>query len=224
MTWKLPLLRLDVGSLFSKFVGDSEQKVRKALATAEAVAPCVLWIDEIEKAFGGQGGESDGGTSSRVFGTFLSWMQERKPGVFIIATSNDISKLPAEFLRAGRWDELWFVNLPTKRERVEISEVMKRKFKNCSQVDSAQVAQASQDYTGAEIEQAFVDSLYVAFDASRVVSTADVVKALGERIPLIKTQSEKLSKLREWAKGRARQASSEDVAVAVSGRVIEAAK
>lgn len=220
--WKLPLLRLDVGSLFSKFVGESEGKVRKALQTAEAVAPCVLWIDEIEKAFGGiSGGESDGGTSSRVFGTFLTWMQERKEDVFIVATSNDITKLPPEFLRSGRWDEIWFIDLPNIKERVEIIEVMKAKYKNCEKVDSKKASKASEENTGAEIEQAFIDALYKAFEKNRKVETLDVIEALNERVPLIKTMEEKLKELRDWAKGRARFASVKDVVSKKQNRIIE---
>jgi len=208
--WGLPLLRMDVGALFSKFVGDSEEKIRKALATAEAVAPCVLWVDEIEKAFGG-GGE-DGGTSQRVLGTFLTWMQERKPGVFIIATSNDISKLPPEFCRAGRWDDTWFVDLPNQQERKEIADVMRKRFPHCDKVKTDAVALSSDGNTGAEIEQAFKDALYVAFsDNKREVTTADVEIALGQRIPLIKSAQEKINELRKWAAGgRARFASARE--------------
>lgn len=204
--WKMPLLRLDVGALFGKYVGDSEAKVRLALSTAEAVSPCVLWVDEIEKAFGGQGGgESDGGTSSRVFGTFLTWMQERKPGVFVLATSNDVSALPPEFLRAGRWDAMWYVDLPTAEERVDIAKVMCGKFPHCGGVDCKVVAAHTDGFTGAEVEQCFVEALHEAFaDGARPVTTKDVVAATADIVPLSKTMSEKIEALRKWAKGRAR--------------------
>lgn len=220
--WGLPLLRMDVGSLFSKYVGESEGKIRQALQTAETIAPCILWVDEIEKAFGGGSGESDGGTSDRVFGTFLTWMQERKEGVFIVATSNDISKLPPEFLRAGRWDELWFVNMPTEKERVEIASVMKNKFAPCANVSDNMVAKASDNYTGAEIEQAYTDAMYAAFDEEREVITNDVTIALETRVPLAQTMKEKIDNLKKWAEGRARSASAqENGAAKMVGRSIE---
>lgn len=206
--WNLPLLRMDVGALFGKFVGESESKIRQALKTAEAVAPCILWLDEIEKAFSGGGGETDGGTSQRVFGTFLTWMQERKEGVFVIATSNDISKLPPEFLRAGRWDDIWFVDLPTESEREQIVEVMKRRFKNCGAIDARAIAAETSKNTGSEIEQAFIESMFTAFsDGGREVRTEDVTEAIKNRIPLAVTMDKKIEDLRAWAKGRARMAS-----------------
>jgi hypothetical protein len=208
-TWQLPLLRMDVGSLFSKWVGESESKMRQALTTVEVVAPCILWLDEIEKAFASSGGESDGGTSKRMFGTFLTWMQEHKAGIFLIGTSNDISQLPAEFCRAGRWDDIWFIDLPNKKERVEIANVMKRKYDKCKRVNVTKVAENSEEYTGAEIEAAFVDSLFPAFsDGKRLVKTSDVLTALKSRVPLSAMMKEKVSFLRNWAKGRARLATS----------------
>ena len=219
--WGVPLLKMDVGALFSKWVGESEGKIRQALATAEAVAPCVLWVDEIEKAFASSG-EGDGGTSARVFGTFLTWMQDRKPGVFVVATANDVLKLPAEFLRAGRWDELWFVDLPTLEERTKISEVVAAKYPACRAVAASDVAATTDEYTGAEIEQAYIDAMYRAFDDNgRPVSTNDVVYAAKTRIPLSKTMSEKIEALRKWAAGRARMASRAAQKSEVSGRAIE---
>lgn len=208
--WQLPLLRLDIGALFGKYVGDSEKQAREALATVEAVAPCVLWIDEVEKAFAGSGGggDTDGGTSQRVFGTFLTWMQERKPGIFLLATSNDVSKLPPEFLRSGRWDAMWFVDLPNESERADIVRVMTSRFPHCSGIERAEkIVEASDGHTGAEIEQAFSDALYVAFaDGQREVTTDDVVKAAKALVPLSVTMKEKLNAMRDWAKGRARTA------------------
>lgn len=222
--WSLPLLRMDIGSLFSKYVGESEGKIRQALQTAETVAPCILWLDEIEKAMGQGGGESDGGTSQRVFGTFLTWMQERKPGVFIIATANDLRPFETnpEFLRAGRWDDIWFVDLPTRKERVHIADIMRFKFAHCETIDSLAIASTSTGYTGAEIEGAFNDAMYNAFaDGKREVLTSDVTNALAKRVPLSKTMGEKIEKLRTWAKGRARMASSPDVVESTAKRSIE---
>lgn len=221
-TWNLPLLRMDVGALFGKYVGESEGKIRTALQTAEAIAPCILWVDEIEKAFAQGSGETDGGTSTRVFGAFLTWMQERKDGVFIIATSNDVSKLPPEFVRAGRWDDLWFVSLPNVKEREEISNVMAKKFEPCKNVDGYKVAEMSDGYTGSEIEQAFIDAMYVAFeDDAREVETLDVCEAVKSRVPLSQTMREKIEDLKKWAKGRAREASSSETVSNKSGRSIE---
>jgi len=220
--WGLPLLRMDVGSLFGKYVGESEGKIRTALQTAETIAPCILWIDEIEKAFAQGGGDTDGGTSTRVFGTFLTWMQERKEGVFIIATSNDISKLPPEFLRAGRWDDLWFVDLPNETEREQIANVMVAKFEPCGDVDISIVADVSDGYTGSEIEQGFIDAMYAAFeDGARQVTDDDIVKALRKRVPLSTTMREKIEDLRKWAQGRARMASVSETAAKRTGRSIE---
>jgi SpoVK/Ycf46/Vps4 family AAA+-type ATPase len=211
---------MDVGSLFSKYVGDSEEKLRKALATAEAVAPCVMWLDEIEKAFGTGGGETDGGTSGRVLGTFLTWMQERKEGVFVIATSNDISKLPAEFTRAGRWDDVWFVDLPNLMEREEIAKVMAKRFGHCKTINAKKVAAACEGSTGAEIEQAFKDALYVAYsEKKREVSTDDVVDCIKKRVPLSISAKEKISALRKWAsEGRARFATEQRTEKSIGGK------
>lgn len=224
--WNLPLIRMDVGALFSKYVGESEGKFQTALDRAEAIAPCILWIDEIEKAFASGGGESDGGTSTRVLNKFLTWMQERKDGVFIIATANDLTKFRQnpEFLRAGRWDELWFVDLPNIKERLEISNVMMQKFPVCNNedVDPEKVAIKSLNNTGSEIEQAFIDAMYIAFDdGERPVKTEDILEAIDRRVPLSATMKEQIDELKKWAKGRARIASSQDVAEKTSGRDIE---
>jgi SpoVK/Ycf46/Vps4 family AAA+-type ATPase len=164
-------------------------------------------LDEIEKAFGSQGSESDGGTANRMFGAFLTWMQEHKSDVYLLGTSNDIRQLPAEFCRAGRWDEIWFVDLPNREERIQIADVMRRKFKKADKVSSNKIADVSEDYTGAEIEQAFIDALFPAFaDSKRKVKTDDVLTALKHRVPLAHMMREKLSGLRNWAQGRARMA------------------
>ena len=208
--WSLPLLRMDIGAMFNKWVGESERTMRTALSTAESISPCVLWIDELDKMSPGTGG--DGGASARVFGTFLTWLQDRKEGVFVIATANDISHLPPELLRAGRWDDIFFINLPTETERIEIAEVMKKRFKNCESVDTKQIAACSSGYTGAEIEQAFSASLYTRFaeaggkNGEKNVPTNTVLAELTEIVPLSKLMSERIEALQKWAEGRARSA------------------
>jgi SpoVK/Ycf46/Vps4 family AAA+-type ATPase len=211
-TWQLPLLRLDVGSLFSKWLGESERQMNAALSMIDSVAPCILWLDEIEKAFSQGGGETDGGTSKRLFGSFLTWMQEHKAGVYMLGTSNDISQLPAEFCRAGRWDDIWFVDLPNREERVEIAKVMQRKYPKCAKTSAEKIADISENYTGAELESAFVDSLFPAFmDSKRAVRTDDILEALKKRVPLAIMMREKVSLLRNWAQGRARRATTPTV-------------
>lgn len=205
--WGVPLLRLDVGALFSKWVGESEQTVRRALAVAETVAPAVLWIDEIEKG-GLSASGGDGGTGARVFATLLTWMQERSASVFAVATANDVSALPPELLRAGRWDETFFVDLPSDNERTEIAEIMARRYPHCGEVDPAVVAEGSMDYTGAEIEVAYRGAIYRAYeDGKRDVRTRDVICELARIVPLVRSMAEKIEALRSWAGSRARLAS-----------------
>ncbi len=185
--WQIPLLRLDIGALFGSLVGQSEENTRRALALAETVSPCLLWIDEMEKGLSIGGG--DGGTSMRVFGTILSWMQEKTKPVFIVATANDISKLPPELLRRGRFDEIFFLDLPTTAERKAIFDVHIRKRKRAvKKFDLNKLAAASKGYVGAEIEQAVIDAMYLAFgDAKkpgREFVTADILKALKNLVPM----------------------------------------
>lgn len=204
-----PLLKLDAGRLFGGLVGQSESNLRAALNTAEAIAPCVLWIDEIEKGFSGSksSGSTDGGTSARVFGGFISWMQERQKPVFVVATANDVSALPPEFLRKGRWDDLFFVDLPNLTEREAIWRIqIQRHGRDWSHYDTQALAKASEGYTGAEIEQAFIDALYAAFAAGREPSMPDIVKALAEAVPLSKLMADQIAGLRKWAVGRCRMA------------------
>jgi ATP-dependent 26S proteasome regulatory subunit len=208
--WKLPLLRLDVGRIFASFVGNSEENARRAIATAESVAPALLWIDEIEKAFAGSqsSGVSDAGTTSRVFGTFLTWLQEKTAPVFVIATANDIGSLPPELNRKGRFDEIFFVDLPDEIERREIFSIhLSRRGRKPLEFDIASLAAMSDGYSGAEIEQAVIAGLYEAFDHKRELTTEDVAASLRQSIPLSKTMQEKIDALREWAHGRARAAS-----------------
>ena len=204
----LPLLRLDMGRVFGGLVGQSEANLRAIIRTAEAIAPAVLWIDEIEKAFSGNGSSLDGGTSSRVFGSFLSWMQEKQSPVFVVATANDVSALPPEFLRKGRFDEIFFLDLPGQDERRHIWEiVIARHRRDPSALDPAALARATPGFTGAEIESAFLDALHEAFAETREPTTADLRAAIARTVPLSRLMEEKITALRQWAKGRARPAS-----------------
>lgn len=208
--WRLPLLRLDVGALFGSLVGESEERARRALRLAETCAPCLLWIDEMEKALASGG--LDGGTSTRVFGTILTWMQEKSAPVFLVATANDISRLPPELLRKGRFDEIFFLDLPTQEERQEIFAVHLRKRKRLpGDFDLERLARAAEGYVGAEIEQAIVDAMYVGFGAGREFTTDDMAAALKRQVPLSVSARETVGILRNWLReGRAQSASFEE--------------
>ncbi len=205
--WQMPVLRLDAGSLFGSLVGESEERTRKALQLAETVAPCVLWVDEIEKAF--SFGDNDGGTSRRVFGQILTWMQEKQKPCFVVATANDVSVLPPEFLRRGRFDEIFFLDLPTAKERKEILGVHLRKRRRLAKdFDLEKLAQLSEGYVGAELEQAILDAMYFAFDGNREFDTNDIVKALEKQVPLSVSQAEIVTELRRMLMdGKAQSAS-----------------
>jgi len=208
--WQLPLLRFDMGRMFGSLVGSSEENVRRAIAVAESVAPAILWVDEIDKAFAGSQGSgmTDGGTTARVFGTFLTWLSEKTAPVFVVATANDISQLPPELLRKGRLDEIFFVDLPVEEERREIFGIhLTKRRRNPQQFDLPGLAAASENFSGAEIEQAIISALYDAFYARTEVTTAHVQDALRETVPLAKTMDEQINRLRSWAEGRARNAS-----------------
>jgi AAA+ superfamily predicted ATPase len=205
----LPLLRLDMGRVFGGIVGQSEANLRAVIQTAEAIAPCVLWIDEIEKGFSGSSssGSTDGGTSSRVFGSFLSWMQEKEKAVFVVATANDVSKLPPEFLRKGRFDELFFVDLPDVQEREQIwNIVIARHGRKPDDFNTSELAKPSDQFTGAEIEAVFIDALHEAFAENREPSVKDIIEATTNTIPLAQLMDGQIAALRKWAKGRARPA------------------
>ncbi|MEC5129504.1 AAA family ATPase [Verrucomicrobiales bacterium BCK34] len=210
----IPLLKLDAGKLFGGLVGQSEANLRSVIQTAEAISPCVLWIDEIEKGFGGMGGSNsstDGGTSARVFGTMLNWLQEKTKPVFVVATANDVSKLPPELLRKGRWDELWFVDLPNNQERTAIWDIVIEKYgREKTAFDSVVLARASELHTGAEIEAAFVEALHRCFTQDREPTELDLGEVLCESVPLATTMSESIEQLRHWAKTRARHATHAD--------------
>jgi ATP-dependent 26S proteasome regulatory subunit len=210
--WGLPLLRMDIGKVFSGLVGSSEQNMRTSISTAEATAPCVLWIDEIEKGFAGVGNSGDSGTSSRVFGSFLTWMQEKTRPVFVIATANNIENLPPEFLRKGRFDEIFFVDLPTDPERQSIWDLQLSKRLRTSAVAGdlrrsdallRELSNASEGYSGAEIEQAVIAALFDAFAERRSLRRDDLLRAVANMVPLSITQAEQIQAIRSWANVRA---------------------
>jgi hypothetical protein len=206
--WKLPLLRMDVGSLYDKYVGETERHLRHAFKVASAMAPCVLWIDEIEKAFasaaaGAAGAASDGGLSQRLFGQLLTWMQDRKEFVFIVATANDVKALPPELLRKGRFDEVFFVDLPRAPARKSIFRIhLRRRRRTADDFDLDALAKASDGFSGSEIEQAVVAAMYAAFADGRELTTKDVLDELAQTRPLSILMSEKIGELRQWARGR----------------------
>ncbi|OQA76427.1 MAG: ATP-dependent zinc metalloprotease FtsH [bacterium ADurb.Bin243] len=207
--WQIPLLRLDMGKIFSSLIGSSEENIRRAVKVAESIAPAILWIDEIDKGFNGMNsGNSDAGTSSRVFGTFLTWMQEKKSPVFVIATANNISLLPPELLRKGRFDEIFFVDLPEAPERAEIFKIhLKKREIPCESFDMKAIVEASEGFSGAEIEQAIIASLFEAFYKNEGLKCEFLLKALEQTVPLSKTMKEEIDSLRSWAASRAVMAS-----------------
>jgi len=208
--WQLPLLRLDLGRIFSELVGSSEQNIRTALRLAESVSPCVLWLDEIEKGLAGAtgSGSSDAGTSARVFGSLLTWMQEKNSPVFVIGTANDIAALPPEVLRKGRFDEIFFVDLPQPQERREIFAIhLARRGRDPLEFDLNKLALAAEGFSGAEIEQIIIDALYDAFEDSRDITNDDLLRNMSQTIPLSQTMESKITALRQWARNHARPAS-----------------
>ena len=209
--WQLPLLRFDISRVFGSYVGESEKQMMQALQTAEAICPCILWIDEIEKAFSGLSGSGDSGVTSRVFGQFLTWMQEKQSSVFVIATANDVSSLPPEFMRKGRFDEFFWVDLPTSQERKAIFSIhLKKRKRNPHDFDLDRLVEVSEGYSGAEIEESVVSGLFEAFSAERELQTEDMIQALQDSKPLSVTMKERIENLRNWAKNRARNASTQD--------------
>ncbi|MCA9564679.1 MAG: AAA family ATPase, partial [Myxococcales bacterium] len=195
---------------FAGLVGSSEENIRKAIRTAEAVAPSILWLDELEKGFSGvqSSGSTDSGTTSRVFGTFITWLQEKTKPVFVIATANDVSQLPPELMRKGRFDEIFFVDLPDPIERKAIFDIhIKKKNRPVEEFDLNKLVASTQGFSGSEVEQAIVAALYDAFDEGVDIDTERLAKASQEIIPLSYTMKERIDYLREWAKTRARAAS-----------------
>src|SRR5262245_26505374 len=217
--WDMPLLRFDVGRMFSSLVGSSEGNIRRAIAVAESIAPAVLWVDEIDKAMAGSQGSAgtDGGTTARVMSTFLTWLSEKSKPVFVVATANDISQLPPELLRKGRLDEIFFVDLPSASERRVIFQIhVSKRGRKPDAFDLDGLAAASEGFSGAEIEQVVISALYDAFYLGRDLQTADMLKSIRETVPLSRTMNERISAIRAWAEGRARFASRTDGAVAAA--------
>ncbi len=205
--WHLPLLKLDPANLYNKYVGESERNFKRAIATAERCAPVVLWIDELEKAFASVGGDHDGGTSTRVFGTFLSWMQDHKEQVFVVATANDVAKLPPEFLRKGRFDEIFFVDLPTAEAREAILRIhLRKRGQDPKGFDMPALVSATEGFSGAELEQCIVAALFTAFSAKTPLDTAALRREIDATQPLAVTMAEKIERLRSWSQGRVRSA------------------
>ncbi len=210
--WGLPLLRLDMGRIYDgSTVGRSEANLRNAIKTAESISPAILFIDELDKAFSGSAGssDSDGGTSSRIFGSFLTWMQEKTSPVFVMATANRVERLPGEFLRKGRFDEIFFVDLPNTQERGDIFRIhLQKRRSDISRFDLEQLAKSSEGFSGAEIEQVLIAAMYDAFAQDREFTQLDIIAALKSTLPLSRTMTEQVNALREWAHQRARPASS----------------
>jgi SpoVK/Ycf46/Vps4 family AAA+-type ATPase len=208
--WRLPLLRLDIGRIFSGLVGSSEENVRRAIRVAESVAPAVLWIDEIEKGLSGvaSSGATDSGVTARVFGALLTWLQEKTAPVFVIATANRIEALPPELLRKGRFDEIFFVDLPAAAERREIFEIhLRRRRREPESFQVDELARVAEGFSGAEIEQAVIEGLYHAFAEGQELAQSHVLRAIRETLPLSRTMREDIARLRDWAKTRTRPAS-----------------
>jgi SpoVK/Ycf46/Vps4 family AAA+-type ATPase len=208
--WGLPLLRLDMGRVYDgSTVGRSEANLRGALKTAESISPAILFIDELDKAFGGAGGsgDSDGGTSSRIFGSFLTWMQEKTSPIFVMATANRVERLPSEFLRKGRFDEIFFVDLPTQSEREAIFKIhLSKRKRDLDRFDMLQLSKVADGFSGAEIEQALIAAMYDAFAQDREFNQLDIISAIKSTLPLSRTMTEQVTALRDWARQRARPA------------------
>lgn len=212
--WKLPLVKFDTAAVYDKFIGETEKRIQKVFRVAEGLAPCILWIDELEKVFAGSGPDSasaDAGVSSRLLASFLSWMQERKTPVFVVATCNNVTVLPPELIRKGRFDELFFVDLPSETERKQVFAIQLAKRKrNAADYDLDKIAEAAQGFSGAEVESAVQTALYAAFAAKRELSNEDLVRALSSTVPLSVMRAEEIAELREWAEKRAVWASAKE--------------
>jgi SpoVK/Ycf46/Vps4 family AAA+-type ATPase len=202
----LPMLKMDVGRIFGSLVGQSEQNMRRAISIAESLSPCILWIDELEKGFAGMnGGVSDSGTTARVFSTFLTWMQEKTKPVFLIATGNNVAQLPPELMRKGRFDEIFFVDLPDTKEREEIFSIhLKKRKRDPKKFKIGELASITDGFSGAEIEQLVVGALNAAFFQDREVTFKDIKFEADNQVPLSRMMSEDIAELREWARLRAR--------------------
>jgi SpoVK/Ycf46/Vps4 family AAA+-type ATPase len=211
--YSLPMLKMDVGRVFGSLVGQSEDNMRRAIRIAESLAPCILWIDELEKGFAGMGssGVSDSGTTARVFATFLTWMQEKTKPVFLVATANDVSALPPELLRKGRFDEIFFIDLPDLDERKEIFRIhLAKRKRDPKKFKIAELAKLTDGFSGAEIEQVVVGALNKAFDEGRELSFSDLSEESKTQVPLSRMMAEDIAALREWARLRARPSAKRD--------------
>ena len=212
--WKLPLLKLDVGKLFGGIVGESESRLRQMISVTETISPCILWIDEIDKAFTNSDNNNDSGTTNRVLGTFISWLSEKTKPVFVIATANTIELLPIEIIRKGRFDEIFFLDLPQKNEREEIYKIHLKQFRPRSweKFDSKKLAEMSVAFSGAEIRQTIIEAMYQAFYEKREFTTDDIKSSISELIPLAKIESDQMLKIKKWAtSGKIRLASTADI-------------
>lgn len=212
--WQLPLLKLDVGKLFGGIVGESESRLREMINVAETISPCILWIDEIDKAFTNTESKGDSGTSNRVLATFISWLSEKTKPVFVISTANNIDLLPLEIIRKGRFDEIFFLDLPKEEERKEIFKIHLQEFRpeNWKSFDYSKLATLSESFSGAEIRQSIIEGMYQAFYENREFTTDDICLALKDFIPLANLESNQMIKLKNWASsGQIRMASSKQL-------------
>ena len=212
--WQLPLLKLDVGKLFGGIVGESESRLRQMINVAETISPCILWIDEMDKAFTNTESKGDSGTSNRVLATFISWLSEKTKPVFVIATANNIDLLPLEIIRKGRFDEIFFLDLPKQEEREDIFKIHIQEFRpnTFESFDYSRLAQSSESFSGAEIRQSIIEGMYQAFYEKREFTTDDICLALKELIPLAHLETDQMIKLQNWASsGRIRLASSKHI-------------
>ena len=199
--WKLPLLRLDFGRLFASLIGQSEQRVRKMIDIAEALSPCVLWVDEIDKAFAGAQSSGDSGTTSRVLATFITWLSEKTSPVFVVATANNIDFIPPEILRKGRFDEMFFLSLPTREEREAIFKVHLNKFRpdSSNKFQVPLLSELSKDFSGAEIEQVVIEAMRLGFNKNREFNNEDIVNSIQNLVPLARTKNKEINLLKEWS-------------------------
>lgn len=197
----MPLLRLDFGRLFASLIGQSEQRVRKMIEIAEALSPCVLWVDEIDKAFAGAQSSGDSGTTSRVLATFITWLSEKTSPVFVVATANNIDYIPAEILRKGRFDEMFFLNLPTREEREDIFEVHLNKYRPelVKNFQTPLLSELTKEFSGAEIEQVVIEAMRIGFNENREFTNEDLVISIQNLVPLARTKSKELDLLKEWS-------------------------
>jgi len=214
--WQLPLLKLDVGKLFGGIVGESESRLRQMIEVAETISPCILWIDEIDKAFNNNSSTGDSGTSNRVLATFISWLSEKTKPVFVVATANNVDILPLEIIRKGRFDEIFFLDLPQKQEREQIFKIHIQEFRpnRWELFDYSKLAQLSEAFSGAEIRQSIIEAMYHAFYEKREFTTEDICLALTQLIPLSQLENNQTLRLKNWAvSGRIRLASSKSISI-----------